>query len=189
MADGKESGGTFDVRRRAAELPNSPGVYTYLDSEGRVLYIGKARNLRKRVAAYTKPHSWLIPAMLERARSLEYTVTKTEREALILEAGMVRHHKPKYNVRLKDDKRFPYLKLTKERFPRLLYVRKPADDGALYFGLWWRTIPASKMSASRSVFVIVYSSERARSSIAGMSQECGFVYAATRLRRFRALPM
>jgi excinuclease ABC subunit C len=72
--------------------------------------------------------------MLERARSLDYTVTKTEREALILEAGMVRHHKPRYNVRLKDDKRFPYLKLTKERFPRLLYVRKPADDGAMYFG-------------------------------------------------------
>lgn len=134
MADGKDSGGTFDVRRRAAELPNSPGVYTYLDEKGSVLYIGKARNLRRRVAAYTKPHSWLIPAMLERARSLEYTVTKTEREALILEAGMVRHHKPKYNVKLKDDKRFPYLKLTKEPFPRLLYVRKPADDGAMYFG-------------------------------------------------------
>ena len=127
-------GGTFDVRRRARKLPALPGVYCFLDGSGRILYIGKARNLKRRIASYSKPHSWLIPAMLERARSLDYTVTKTEREALILEAGMVRHHKPKYNVRLKDDKRFPYLKLTREPFPRLLYVRKPANDGAMYFG-------------------------------------------------------
>jgi excinuclease ABC subunit C len=124
----------FDVKARARELPELPGVYQFLDSGGRVLYIGKARNLRKRINSYTRPHSWLIPAMLERARSLDYTVTKTDRESLILEASMVRHHKPKYNVRLKDDKRFPYLKLTKERFPRLIYVRRTADDGAAYFG-------------------------------------------------------
>jgi excinuclease ABC subunit C len=133
-SDGDARGGPFDVRRRARELPALPGVYCFLDGSRCILYIGKARNLKKRIASYSKPHSWLIPAMLERARSLDYTVTKTEREALILEAGMVRHHKPRYNVRLKDDKRFPYLKLTKERFPRLLYVRKPADDGAMYFG-------------------------------------------------------
>ncbi len=124
----------FDVRGRARELPKLPGVYRFLDAGGHVLYIGKARNLRKRINAYTRPHSVLIPAMLERARSLDYTATKTDREALILEAGMVRHHKPRYNVRLKDDKRFPYLKLTKEQFPRLIYVRRTAGDGAAYFG-------------------------------------------------------
>ena len=126
--------GGFDVKGRARELPEVPGVYRFLDAGGHVLYIGKARNLRKRIGAYKRPHSWLIPAMLERARSLDYTVTKTDRESLILEASMVRHHKPKYNVRLKDDKRFPYLKLTKEQFPRLIYVRRTADDGAMYFG-------------------------------------------------------
>ena len=124
----------FDVKARARELPEVPGVYQFLDGTGHVLYIGKARNLRKRINSYTRPHSWLIPAMLGKARSLDYTVTKTDRESLILEASMVRHHKPKYNVRLKDDKRFPYLKLTKERFPRLIYVRRTADDGAMYFG-------------------------------------------------------
>jgi excinuclease ABC subunit C len=126
--------GGFDVKARARELPELPGVYQFLDAGGRVLYIGKARNLRKRINSYTRPHSWLIPAMLERARSLDCTVTKNDRESLILEASMVRHHKPRYNVRLKDDKRFPYLKLTKERFPRLIYVRRTADDGAMYFG-------------------------------------------------------
>jgi excinuclease ABC subunit C len=124
----------FDVSRESRKLPPLPGVYSFLDETGKILYIGKARDLRRRVAAYSRPHSWLIPAMLERARSLDYTVTKTEREALILEAGMVRHHKPRFNVRLKDDKRFPYLKLTRERFPRLLYVRRTSNDGARYFG-------------------------------------------------------
>ncbi|MBM4247913.1 MAG: excinuclease ABC subunit UvrC [Euryarchaeota archaeon] len=124
----------FDVRARARELPELPGVYQFLDASGKVLYIGKARNLRKRIDSYIRPHSWLIPAMLERARSLDYTVTKTDRESLILEASMVRHHKPRYNVKLKDDKRFPYLKLTKEGFPRLIHVRRTADDGATYFG-------------------------------------------------------
>jgi excinuclease ABC subunit C len=124
----------FDVRCASKELPTDPGVYSFLDGKGTILYIGKARNLKKRVAQYTKPHSWLIPAMLEQAQKIDFTITKTEREALILEAGMVRHHKPRYNVRLKDDKRFPYIKLTKEQYPRILYVRKPANDNARYFG-------------------------------------------------------
>ena len=126
--------GHFDVRQESRKLPPLPGVYSFLDESGKILYIGKARNLRKRVSSYVRPHSWLIPAMLERARSLDYTVTNTEREALILEASMVRHHKPRYNVKLMDDKRFPYLKLTCESYPRLIYVRRTANDGARYFG-------------------------------------------------------
>jgi len=126
--------GSFNVLAAASKLPRQPGVYSFLDAGGVILYIGKALDLRKRVASYTKPHSWLIPAMLLEARSIDFTVTRTEREALILEASMVRHHKPKYNIKLKDDKRFPYLKLTKEKYPRLLYVRRPLDDGARYFG-------------------------------------------------------
>jgi excinuclease ABC subunit C len=124
----------FDVRCASKDLPTDPGVYSFLDCKGTILYIGKARNLKKRVAQYTKPHSWLIPAMLEQAQRIDFTVTKTEREALILEAGMVRHYRPRYNVRLKDDKRFPYIKITKEKYPRILYVRKPANDNARYFG-------------------------------------------------------
>jgi len=129
-----EHPGAFDVLAAAAKLPRQPGVYSFLDAGGVILYIGKGLSLRRRVASYTKPHSWLIPAMLQEARSIDFTVTRTEREALILEASMVRHHKPKYNIKLKDDKRFPYLKLTKEKYPRLLYVRRPLDDGARYFG-------------------------------------------------------
>jgi len=124
----------FDIRGESRKLPPLPGVYSFLDETGKILYIGKARNLRKRVSSYVRPHSWLIPAMLKRARSLDYTVTNTEREALILEASMVRHHKPRYNVKLMDDKRFPYLKLTCESYPRLIYVRRTANDNARYFG-------------------------------------------------------
>jgi excinuclease ABC subunit C len=124
----------FNVRLASKELPTDPGVYSFLDCKGTILYIGKARNLRKRVAQYTKPHSWLIPAMLEQAQKIDFTITQTEREALILEAGMVRHYRPRYNVRLKDDKRFPYIKITKEKYPRILYVRRPANDSARYFG-------------------------------------------------------
>jgi excinuclease ABC subunit C len=132
--DRQKAAGHFDVREQSRRLPALPGVYSFLDESGKILYIGKARNLRKRVSAYIRPHSWLIPPMLERARSLDYAVTDTEREALILEASMVRHHKPRYNVKLLDDKRFPYLKLTSESYPRLIYVRRTANDGARYFG-------------------------------------------------------
>ena len=125
---------SFDVVHASKELPTVPGVYSFLDSHDTILYIGKAVKLKKRVAQYTRPHSCQIPAMLEQAQRVDYTVTQTEREALILEASMVRYHKPRYNVRLKDDKRFPYIKITRERYPRILYVRRPANDRARYFG-------------------------------------------------------
>lgn len=123
----------YDVARSG---PERPGVYMFKDDSGKILYIGKAKNIRRRLLDYFygKGHAFQVPAMLARARHLEFTVTATEREALILEASMIRYYKPRYNILLKDDKRFPYLELTPEEYPRLVVVRRIKKDGGKYFG-------------------------------------------------------
>jgi excinuclease ABC subunit C len=119
-------------------FPHTPGVYIMRDSEGGPLYIGKAVDLRSRVRSYfsddhdDRPY---IPIMLRRLHAVEWIATNTEAEALILEANLVRTHKPPYNIELRDDKHFPYLKITVgEPFPRLLVVRRVESDGATYLG-------------------------------------------------------
>ncbi|MEE4270111.1 MAG: excinuclease ABC subunit UvrC [Thermoanaerobaculales bacterium] len=122
---------------RAHEAPESPGVYRYLDVRGTVLYVGKARNLRRRVLSYFGRSD--LPertrAMLERARKLDFTVTASEVEAFILENTLIKKLRPRFNVLLRDDKTYPYLKLTiGETWPRVFFTRKVRDDGHRYFG-------------------------------------------------------
>ena len=119
-------------------FPESPGVYIMRNAEGTPLYIGKAINLRSRVRSYffdsheDRAH---IPVMLQKMDHIEWIATNNETEALILEANLIRNHKPRYNVELRDDKHYPYLKVTvQEQFPRLLVVRRVEKDGAKYFG-------------------------------------------------------
>jgi excinuclease ABC, C subunit len=119
-------------------FPQNPGVYIMKDTHDAPLYIGKAINLKSRVRSYfsdlhaDRPH---IPVMLQRLHHIEWIVTNNESEALILEANLIRKHKPRFNIDLKDDKHYPYLKVTiNENFPRLLIVRKIENDGARYFG-------------------------------------------------------
>jgi excinuclease ABC subunit C len=119
-------------------FPQSPGVYIMRDAGGEPLYIGKAVNLRSRVKSYfldtheDRPH---IPVMLRRMHHIDWIATNTESEALILEANLIRKHKPRFNIDLKDDKHYPYIKVTvNEQFPRLLVVRRVEDDKARYFG-------------------------------------------------------
>ena len=119
-----------------AIIPMEPGVYLFRDPTDTVLYVGKAKDLRKRLASYLRS---VVPPktglMLRRASSFEIIVTATEKEALILEAFLIKRHRPKYNVMLRDDKAYPFLRLDIERpFPRLKIVRRRARDGALYFG-------------------------------------------------------
>ena len=121
-----------------SRFPETPGVYMMKGSSGVLLYIGKAVNLRSRVRSYffdrhdDRPQ---IPWMLRQVDHIDLIVTNTEAEALILEANLIRKHKPKYNVELRDDKHYPYLKVTtQEPFPRLLVVRSVLRDGAAYFG-------------------------------------------------------
>jgi excinuclease ABC subunit C len=119
-------------------MPDSPGVYFFKNQRGRVIYVGKARKLVNRVRSYMQAPDRLDPktkALMDTADSVDYIATENELEALVLEASMIREYRPKYNIRLKDDKRYPYLKITSnEEFPRLLIVRSVFDDGAEYFG-------------------------------------------------------
>ncbi len=127
-----------DLKDQIARLPEQPGVYLYLDAAGQTLYVGKARSLRSRVRSYFQPsaqHPPRIARLVEEVRDLEVIVTDTEVEALILESNLIKREKPPYNVVLRDDKNFPYLKLSVEdEYPRVSLVRRPKLDGNLYVG-------------------------------------------------------
>ena len=115
-------------------LPNKPGVYIMRDDTDTIIYVGKAKNLIKRVKSYfreklDRPKTQILMSHFD---SLEYIVTNSEKEALILEATLIKKHRPRYNVQLKDDKRYPYVKITNERFPRLIITRDVAKNGVYY---------------------------------------------------------
>ena len=117
------------------DLPLVPGVYMMKDSSDHILYVGKAKSLKKRVKSYFRND--LDPktrALMKQFHHLEYMVTDTEKEALILESNLIKKHMPRYNIRLKDDKRYPYIKVTNETFPRVLITRRVLDDGSFYYG-------------------------------------------------------
>jgi excinuclease ABC subunit C len=119
-------------------LPALPGVYLFKDEQGRVIYVGKAVSLKNRVKSYFSSQHNDSPktkALVKNIRDLEYIITDSEVEALILESNLIKKHKPKYNIRLTDDKSYPYLQVTvQEAYPRLEIVRSPKKDGARYFG-------------------------------------------------------
>jgi excinuclease ABC subunit C len=121
---------------RAQQAPEAPGVYQFQDARGRVLYVGKAKQLRRRVVSYfSRQLEPRLAGMLVRARRLEFVVTATEVEALILENRLIKRHRPRYNVLLRDDKTYPYVKLTTgEAWPRAFLTRRIVDDGHSYFG-------------------------------------------------------
>jgi len=118
-------------------LPSSPGCYLFLDSSGKVIYVGKAKDLKKRVSSYFsgREKEPKTSALVLRIASIDFIATKTEFEAFLLENNLIKKHQPKYNISLKDSKRYAYLQLTKEKFPRLLVSRKPEGVlGVDYFG-------------------------------------------------------
>lgn len=123
---------------KLAVLTDRPGVYMFKDGSGTIIYIGKAKNLRNRVRTYFRhetPAHPRVAAMLQKVADFEILSTDSEIEALILEANLIKEYKPRYNVSLKDDKRYPYIKVTtNEPFPRMLVVRRMRKDGARYFG-------------------------------------------------------
>ena len=126
------------LRRRAGRLPENPGVYIMKNDRGRVIYVGKAKSLKSRVKSYFQKKDALdakTAALVERISSVDYIATRNEVEALVLECTLIKEHRPRYNIQLKDDKRYPFIKLTtNETFPRLYIVRNVASDGAEYFG-------------------------------------------------------
>lgn len=122
----------------SSTLPVTPGVYLYKDAQGRIIYVGKARNLRKRILSYFRDASALTPktvAMIGHAASLETLSTTTEKEALLLEASLIKKHRPHYNIVLRDDKQYVLFRIARDvPFPRLEVVRQPRRDNARYFG-------------------------------------------------------
>ncbi|MFC2033963.1 excinuclease ABC subunit UvrC [Chloroflexota bacterium] len=126
------------VIEQVKQLPNSPGVYILRDRKGNILYVGKAANLHKRVRSYFSSPKKLTPKlqrMITRINDLDFFITSSEQEALILECNLIKRHKPYYNVRLKDDKTFPYLKINfNEDWPRVYITRQLKENGARYFG-------------------------------------------------------
>lgn len=127
----------MNLQAKLENLPAKPGVYLMKDRSRKIIYVGKAKSLRNRVRAYfqdTPPYHPRVSALVSKISDFDVLATDSEMEALILEANLVKEYKPRYNVNLKDDKRYPYLKVTDEPFPRVLVVRRVKKDKARYFG-------------------------------------------------------
>ncbi len=125
-----------DLKEKISILPTTPGVYTYYDAEGTVIYVGKAKNLKRRVSSYfNRTHDSLRTNLLVRAiADMSYIVVPTEQDALNLENSMIKEYKPRYNVLLKDDKSYPWICVTKEHYPRVFMTRHRIKDGSKYYG-------------------------------------------------------
>lgn len=123
------------IRHKLALLPDQPGCYLMKDENGTIIYVGKAKILKNRVRSYfTGSHDTKTERLVQEINDFEYVVTESNTEALLLEINLIQKNKPKYNIMLKDDKSYPFIKVTKERYPRLIITRKVLKDGALYFG-------------------------------------------------------
>src|SRR5579863_3878839 len=141
------------IRIALERLPAEPGVYHMLDEHGTVLYVGKAIDLRSRVRSYFqpgRPHQARTDAMVDLVADIRTIIVSNETEALLLESNLIKQHRPPFNVRLKDDKSYPFLKLTLgETFPRVIFTRKLIDDGGRYFG------PYTDAAALRELIEII----------------------------------
>ncbi len=140
-----------ELQEKIAILPETPGVYMYYDAEGTVIYVGKAKNLKRRVSSYfNRTHDVLRTALLVRAiADMSYIVVPTEQDALNLENSMIKEYKPRYNVLLKDDKSYPWICVTSELYPRVFMTRQRLRDGSKYFG------PYTEAGAARAVLELI----------------------------------
>ena len=123
------------VKQKLAALPNKPGVYRYFDKNGTLIYVGKAKNLKRRVSSYfAKEQTGKTRVLVSKIADLEYSIVDSESEALLLENTMIKQYKPRYNIMLKDDKTYPWICIKKEPFPRVFLTRRKVSDGSEYFG-------------------------------------------------------
>jgi len=154
------------------EAPSTTGVYLFKDPHGRILYVGKARNLRARLRSYLRLRQLTpkIRHMVFRARKVEWMETASELEAFILESNLIKAHRPPYNVMLKDDKRYPYLRLAlSEPYPYLEFVRRPARDGSLYYGPY---VPAWAVRETMNLLSQIFPLRRCRGPLRKKSRPC-----------------
>jgi len=137
----------LDLREKLKLLPDKPGVYLFKNKKGKIIYVGKAISLRKRVRSYFQRgvFSPRIGSLVSRIQDLEWIVTESEAEAFLLESNLIKHHHPRYNIRFRDDKSYPYIKIsTNEDFPRVFLTRNPKRDGCQYFGPYTNVKAAKK---------------------------------------------
>lgn len=141
------------VNVQISSLPSNPGVYQFYDLEGKILYVGKAKNLKKRVSSYfTKNHGYgKTKVMVKKIRTIRHIVVSTESDALLLENNLIKKYRPRYNVLLKDDKSYPWICIKNERFPRIFPTRKLIKDGSEYYG------PYTSMKTVRTLLDLVNS--------------------------------
>ena len=127
----------IDLKNEVRKLPGNPGIYLMKDKKNEIIYIGKAKNLKNRVSSYFlsgSGHSDKVKKMVSNICNFDYIVTDSEFEALILECSLIKKHQPKYNILLRDDKGYSYIKITNEQWPKVLYVKQKLNDGAFYVG-------------------------------------------------------
>lgn len=124
------------IQQLLENLPHLPGVYKYFNKAGTLIYVGKAKNLHKRVASYftKEPENRKTSKLIENIHNVEYTIVNTEQDALLLENSLIKHFQPRYNISLKDDKTYPYIVIKNEPFPRVFLTRNVIEDGSEYFG-------------------------------------------------------
>lgn len=147
----------MDLAAQLRVLPDKPGVYLMKDDQGRIIYVGKATSLKQRVRSYFQQNKHHTPkelSLINKIRNVETIVVDSPVEALILECNLIKQHRPKYNVRLRDDKHYPYLKITlDEPFPRVLVVRSMKPDKAKYFGPYTSSTAMNKtLKIIRDIF-------------------------------------
>lgn len=138
-----------NIRNKLALLPDLPGCYLMKNQEGTIIYVGKAKVLKNRVRSYfTGSHNGKTQRLVANIADFEYIVTSSNMEALILECNLIKKHMPRYNVLLKDDKTFPYIKITNETHPRLEVTRRVIKDKAKYFGPYPNAYAAQQTKSS-----------------------------------------
>ncbi len=139
------------IKEKIKALPQKPGVYQFFDISGSIIYVGKAKNLRKRVASYfTKNHQYgKVLRLVTKAVDVKFIVVDTEMDALLLENNLIKKYQPRYNVALKDDKSYPWICIKNERFPRVFSTRNPIEDGSEYFG------PFASVSSMKTLLELI----------------------------------
>ena len=163
-----ENGVKKALEEKLATLPLNPGVYQFRNTHGRVIYVGKAKNLRNRVRSYFRnqqQHSGKTLVLVTHIADFEVIITSSEVEALILENNLIKELKPRYNVNLKDDKTYPYLVITNEPFPRIFFTRQLKRDGSTWFG------PYTEARQLRSILDLIGSIFPVRSCKYRLSEE------------------
>lgn len=146
----------FDIKEELKKLPESPGVYIMYNKENEIIYVGKSVCLKNRVRSYfNSSHNRYkkVSAMVENIYRFEYIIVNNETESLVLEANLIKKNRPKYNINLKDDKQYPYIKVTNEKFPKILKVRELKDDKAQYFGPFPTVLDLEKLI---EISILVY---------------------------------